>query len=131
MKGRARKRYTGGDLQVLELVAKATEVLRRSRDTRPTTRNPPVSLVVLMRTVQRRSCGKEPHTMRKHTIAPEHRSFRPKTKFASAAVLTVSMLTFGLPAGAQSPQCAAREAVLERLSDHYQDRKSTRLNSSH
>src|SRR3546814_14485714 len=96
MKGRARKRYTGGDLQVLELVAKATEVLRRSRDTRPTTRNPPVSLVVLMRTVQRRSCGKEPQTMRKHTIAPEHRSFRLKARPAaamSAAVLTISMLT--------------------------------------
>src|SRR3546814_5798140 len=65
MKGYAWKSHPGGALQVLELVAKATEVLRRSRDTRPTTRNPPVSLVVLMRTVQRRSCGKEPQTMRK------------------------------------------------------------------
>ncbi|HEY9549770.1 MAG TPA: hypothetical protein VIR45_09745 [Kiloniellaceae bacterium] len=62
--------------------------------------------------------------MRKHTIAPERRSFRSKRKFAaamSAAGLTISMLTLNFPAAAQSQQCAAREAVLERLSDHYHE----------
>lgn len=62
--------------------------------------------------------------MRKHTIAPEHRSFRLKARPAaamSAAVLTISLLTLSLPAAAQSPQCAAREAVLDRLSDHYHE----------
>src|SRR3546814_49480 len=46
MKGHAGKRHAGGDLQVLELVAKATEALRRSRETGPATRNPPIGFVV-------------------------------------------------------------------------------------
>src|SRR3546814_18771726 len=76
----------------------------------------------MMKTNQRRSCGKEPHTMRKHTIAPERRSIRSKRKLAaamSAAGLTISMLTLNFPAAAPSQQCDASKAVLARLYDTY------------
>lgn len=67
--------------------------------------------------------------MRKHTIAPEGPSFRPKSRPAAAmsaavlalSTLALSTLSFSLSAAAQSPQCAAREAVLDRLSDHYRE----------
>lgn len=55
--------------------------------------------------------------MRKTLISLENR----RAATASAALLSfVGLLTVaGLPAAAQAPQCGARDAVLERLSDKY------------
>ncbi len=62
--------------------------------------------------------------MRKNPSFPQSRAARAGTRrfaVASAALLAfVGVLTVaGLPAAAQSPQCGAREAVLDRLSAKY------------
>jgi hypothetical protein len=64
--------------------------------------------------------------MRNSTPAPKPLSPRPAGRLIAAPSALLSMIAvltvFSLPAAAQSsPQCAAREAVLDRLSSHYHE----------
>src|SRR5690606_30251582 len=68
---------------------------------------------------QRRSCGKEPQAMRKPTSSPEFHGRSPRSLcFAAAGALALTPV-LAAPALAQQPQCAQRDAVLERLSATY------------
>lgn len=62
--------------------------------------------------------------MRKPTIPLSHRSRHLAAAPAAAMALVAGLTLVGSPADAQgqgSPQCAAREAVLERLSAQYEE----------
>ena len=64
--------------------------------------------------------------MCKRTISPEPRDSRPTARHLAATsagflALATVLSVASLPAAAQAPQCAARDAVLDRLSNHYHE----------
>lgn len=61
--------------------------------------------------------------MRKPDSSPKFRGASPHSlRFAAAAgTLALTTTLAAVPAAAQQPQCAARQAVLERLSDSYHE----------
>ena len=62
--------------------------------------------------------------MRNLLTAAARMMYRGAVAFAavSGSVLAVAMATtFTLPAAAQSPQCAAREAIIDRLATKYEE----------
>mgnify|MGYP000164701444 CR=1 FL=1 len=63
--------------------------------------------------------------MRKHTMSPASSTPGAQARqlgMASGAALVIAAgVTITLPAAAQAPQCAQREAVLERLADSYHE----------
>lgn len=61
--------------------------------------------------------------MRKLTSSSNFRGARSRTRRIAAGVGAVALVTSwaAAPAVAQQPQCAARDAVLDRLSDSYHE----------
>ena len=59
--------------------------------------------------------------MRNPMILAKSRRCRSRAARVAATSAGLLMLTAALPAAAQAPQCAARKAVLERLSSSYHE----------